>query len=990
LDQNVRDFTSDLPIVTLDNYGHGRPGQTGFQFNMMSIYEPSAASGRSSLNVQPDLATRAGLEVRGSSTAGNEKAAYAMEAWDELNRDRIISPLGLPPDSDWILYADYDFDRALMRNVLIFELSNQMGRYAVRTRYVELFHNMDGGNLSENDYRGVYVLMEKIKGGPNRVDVVPLEPGDINEPEISGGWILKNDRGATGDLGFRTDANVTIHHVEPEEDDLTPVQGDWIQNHFNEMYASLTDRNPETGYTQYIDVLSWIDHHILNVLPMNVDAFRLSGYFFKDRGGKFEMGPIWDFDRSMESTDGRDDRPDVWDGPPDSTVYFKPDSRHPWWGILFEDPNFMQQWIDRWYELRKGVLSDQNISATIDALAAQITEAQVRNFERWTLRPRSGSGYNSGKLDGTWRGEVEHLKAWLLDRAHWIDRQFIAPPTIDPSSERVPMGTPIRMANDDGAIYYMLDGSDPRLPGGAVHPEAIAFNPSIVLVHSDSPASYLVPTGAPGEAGWQNSGFDDGAWSSGPASIGYDTGITDAAIRLESGFTVRDVTSSGFVGSLFAADLLFEGQNVASEVTVSGVPVLNYLDGGSDGHFPESMPFPGSPDRNNFAIQAKARIIVDVAGIYTFGVNSDEGSRLRIDGLEVIRDPLLHEPRDAFGSVNLTVGTHELEFMMFERADGAAAELFYARGTHTNFSDAFILLGGQQSFDPLIKTDVEAAMHNVNSSLYVRIPFMASDVDQIERLYLRMAYDDAFAAYLNGVEVARRNSPAELSYDSAASGPRADGDALIAERINISAFRHLLKDDENVLAIQGLNVSANSPDFLQVPTLEASLYGTPLIFSDPLSIHFRTWLEGTWSGLGTAQFSLGQVGDMDLDGDIDLDDAVELAFALNDPSAYQTKHGISSVATGDLDGDGDVDFDDIDDFTALLHPEAQRATESLTTPVPPKQAGNFRGGITTDQSDSRKHHRRKHSDDELFLVWPAETDWVIESLFADDGFMGRT
>ena len=92
-----------------------------------------------------------------------------------------------------------------------------------------------------------------------------------------------------------------MKHVYPKEEEIQNVsaQVNWLRSFMNRMQSSLSDSDPETGYEQFIDVDSWIDHHLLNVLPMNVDMLRLSGYMHKRRSGKLVMGPIWDFDRSM-------------------------------------------------------------------------------------------------------------------------------------------------------------------------------------------------------------------------------------------------------------------------------------------------------------------------------------------------------------------------------------------------------------------------------------------------------------------------------------------------------------------------------------------------------------------------------------------------------------------------------------------------------------------------------------------------------------------
>ncbi len=68
----------------------------------------------------------------------------------------------------------------MIRNPFIYEVSNEAGRYAVRTRFVEVFLNHGGGSITKaGDYYGVYILMERIKQGPDRVDVAELP--DIRE-----------------------------------------------------------------------------------------------------------------------------------------------------------------------------------------------------------------------------------------------------------------------------------------------------------------------------------------------------------------------------------------------------------------------------------------------------------------------------------------------------------------------------------------------------------------------------------------------------------------------------------------------------------------------------------------------------------------------------------------------------------------------------------------------------------------------------------------
>jgi hypothetical protein len=461
---DVQAFTSNLPIIVLDNFGAGGIPQGTFQSAYMALFD--VRGGRSALARIPDVETRMGIKIRGSSTAGQPKPNLRLEARDEKDADREIAPLGLPPEADWILHAPYGFDRALIRNPLMYELSNLCGRYATRTRFCEVYVNTGGGLLSQADYMGVYSFMESIKRDADRVDVEKLTAGDNAEPRITGGYALKIDRLDPGDVGF-TGAGQRLGYVYPKEINVTPAQAAWIKGYMDQFGAVLNGAgfaDPVNGYARFIDTDSWIDHHILNVLAKNVDALRLSTYFFKTRGGKLEYGPIWDFDRSINSTDGRDDNPSTWNGTGDGTDYFN----YPWWGRLFQDPEFWMRYIDRWYELRQGPLATPRIDAVIDLMAVTINEAQARNFQRW---PQGGPG---------WSGEITLVKQWLATRASWIDSQFVPPPLIPRGGEITP-GFELTMAAPAGTIHYTLDGSDPRLRGGGISPAAEVYTGPVTL-----------------------------------------------------------------------------------------------------------------------------------------------------------------------------------------------------------------------------------------------------------------------------------------------------------------------------------------------------------------------------------------------------------------------------------------------------------------------------------------------------------------------------
>ena len=474
LNPDIASFTSNLPIIIVDNFGRG-----GFQGDpqkesVLSIFEPAPiVNGRASPADPPSVITRAGIKRRGSSTGGQAKPNLAVESWDEFNRDTDISPLDMPAESDWVLYAPLNFDPSFMNNPLMYDLSNQLGRYAVRTRFVEVFVNTDGSNLAMSDYHGIYVFMEKIDREGDRVDIDRLLPEQTLQPDITGGYILKIDRADPGDSGFGA-ANQSIKYVYPGEEDILQPERDaqeqFIRGYFGDFGSALYGpqyADPVNGYAQYLDVDAAIDHHLLNVLSFNVDALRLSTYMHKPRNGKIIFGPIWDFDRSLNSNDSRDDNPSVWRSG-GGTDFFN----YTWWDRLFSDIDFFQRYIDRWQELRRSTFNTFNIFSIIDGYAAEVDEAQPREQARWGVIPRGGS----------YAGEIALKKQWLSSRISFMESQFVDPPTMNASTGQISLGFQLQFSNPgSGTVYYTLDGSDPRLPGGGLSPGATAYTVPVAI-----------------------------------------------------------------------------------------------------------------------------------------------------------------------------------------------------------------------------------------------------------------------------------------------------------------------------------------------------------------------------------------------------------------------------------------------------------------------------------------------------------------------------
>jgi hypothetical protein len=478
LSAQVAAFRSDLPIFLIHDFNKGRPPANTRQFAHFQIFEPGT-NGFTSLTDPPAVTSRAGISVRGSSTEGLPKASYRVEFRDEFDNDRSVSPLGLPPDGDWVMYAPNSFEPVLIHNPFMHRLSRDIGRYSPRTRFVEVYFAGSGtGPVTQASYAGIYVLEERIEIGKDRVDAGSLQPQNLTLPSVTGGYMMKVDRLDPGDSGLSA-ANQSMGFVEPAEADLRlpsrAPQMNYIRNYLtgfgNALYDDARFTNRTTGFRAYIHTPSWIDHHLLNVLAFNVDALRLSAYFYKERSGLLHFGPLWDFDRALGSTDGRDSNPRVWragngDG---GTDFFN----YTWWDRLFRDPDFFQDYIDRYQELRRDQFSTTNLWRLIDELTAQVRSAQPREVARWGVSPRGGS----------YQAEINIMRAWISNRTEFMDRQFVAPPRVVTPGGPVLRGSGIELAPAPGIpLYYTLDGTDPRLPGGRISPAAIQYTGTPVKI----------------------------------------------------------------------------------------------------------------------------------------------------------------------------------------------------------------------------------------------------------------------------------------------------------------------------------------------------------------------------------------------------------------------------------------------------------------------------------------------------------------------------
>jgi hypothetical protein len=133
-----------------------------------------------------------------------------------------------------------------------------------------------------------------------------------------------------------------------------------------------------------------------------------------------------------------------------------------------------------------------------------------------------------------------------------------------------------------------------------------------------------------------------------------------------------------------------------------------------------------------------------------------------------------------------------------------------------------------------VTTDVRTQMQFVNSSAYLRKRFDVPDLTCLDQVRLRIRYDDGIVIWLNGVEIARRNAPVTVTWNSRSTANRGTAEVLASEPIDLTPFKGLLVPSGNVLAIQGINRSIDDSDFLVAPEITASVL-PPEIIAHPAS-----------------------------------------------------------------------------------------------------------------------------------------------------------
>ena len=332
----------------------------------------------------PGFEGRIAIEVRGRWSRRFPKKSFAFEARDGEGGNRNVPLLGMPADDDWILYAAYD-DRTLMRNALAYDTARWIGRYAARTRYVQLTIN--------GRFHGLYVLMEKLKLLDERV-----RAGDD-------GFLLEltsHRQARRKDPAFRLPVTgLPVVWEDPERSDLDRRRARAIRRRAAAAERALY-RGAPGAWRRHLHAPAAIDHLLLNELFKNQDGMRTSTFMSGAPGRPLRLGPLWDFDHSMGNS--------TWG--PSATLAGWMLAERPWAQRLYRDGAFARALARRWRELRRDGLQAR-LLRQVAHHELRLRAAARRDAARW---PAGGD-----RPGGSRRHHVRMLRRWLVRRIDWLD-----------------------------------------------------------------------------------------------------------------------------------------------------------------------------------------------------------------------------------------------------------------------------------------------------------------------------------------------------------------------------------------------------------------------------------------------------------------------------------------------------------------------------------------------------------------------------------------
>jgi hypothetical protein len=503
-----------------------------------------------------------------------------------------------------------------------------------------------------------------------------------------------NNAGGGDDIPRQS--NGFLNFDNPNGYRITPTQRsaieDWFATFEDVLYDDAQWLDPVDGYQKYLDAEDFVEYFIFNNLSRNGDGMLISMFPWKGDDDKLRMGPAWDYNWSSYYIGG---------GP---TGTFRHRGNRLWYDRLFDDPDFEQLYVDRWFHHRDRAMSNAGIQGVVDGQAAEIGATRA-------IR----QGYSS---EADWMGELTTMKNWLTTRADWYDDQFTPRPVYNQTGGEVSGGFVVAFSPPPGMIYFTTDGSDPRAPGGSLSPTAQQFDGGVLLtkvVREGDAVRVIIPSATTPTSGlsWTVAGFNDSTWMSGATGVGYDRVSTyDSHLSLDLDDTMDGENTSAYLRLEFNLDdaSVYDVMRLKMKYDDGFIAYLNGVPIAQENA-------PGNPVWNSVATARHTD--GEAVNFVTFEVNGQVGNL--VDGTNVLA---VHGLNDGIGSSDFLI-TPELEVGQSAVSDGLTL-------TESTLITARTLDGSDWSAPAEAYFLVDTVPANASNLVISELHYRPADVDASE------------------------------------------------------------------------------------------------------------------------------------------------------------------------------------------------------------------------------------------------------------------
>ena len=411
-------FASNLPILVLELEGGDTPAQN--LTAQLTLYDK--ADGANSLTDVPVSTALVHLQER-QDYPTHGKATYSLTlpgmadmpdtaATEGKTPSPRLSLAGLPESAAWLLRGT-SHDKGMLKNGLAYRLGQDLiPESTPGNRFCEVLFLLNGAY----QYEGIYILTESMDEFYRRL-AAPGKEGILLH-QTSGRERQADNVVRVGNTYFLVTRLWT-------DEALTKDEAREIAFELERLESILYSVSPSAflSYSQYLDEKSAIGFFLLNSIMMNVFDDMVPFVLLKNKEGKFQFIPDWNFDNAIDneperrrplpyergevevesiSTFAR--RPPVWtilgDGGTIRDLRIYPlyraleGEKFLWVDRLFLSKPYLSGLYTTFTRCREEHFSTRHLLGIVDILALQLGHAMERDWMRWEEEYNSDSGPN--------------------------------------------------------------------------------------------------------------------------------------------------------------------------------------------------------------------------------------------------------------------------------------------------------------------------------------------------------------------------------------------------------------------------------------------------------------------------------------------------------------------------------------------------------------------------------------------------------------------